>query len=208
MHSTKFYFYGEIISHLLIPFFSHSSSLFAVSSTLLNYNQHKHPLRLQARAYSTDLTHVDEQGRAKMVNVIDKPHTKRKATAHGHVNVGAQITKLITNNLMKKGDVLSIAQLAGIMGAKQTSNLVPLTHPIPLSSIKVDVKLNEDEERVEISASIECFWNTGIEIEALTAVSIAALTIYDMCKAVSHDITITDIKLVEKSGGKNHFKRT
>ena len=163
---------------------------------------------MQARAFSTDLTHVDEQGRAKMVNVIDKAHTKRKAVASGSVIVGPEITQLISKNLMKKGDVLTIAQLAGIMGAKQTSNLIPLTHPIPLSSIKVDVKLNEEQQRVEISSAIECFWNTGIEIEALTAVSIAALTIYDMCKAVSHNITITDIRLVEKSGGKNYFKRS
>lgn len=163
---------------------------------------------MQARAFSTKLTHVDEEGRAKMVNVIDKPHTKRKATARGYVNIGSEISKLIASNLMKKGDVLSIAQLAAIMGAKQTSNLVPLTHPIPLSSIKVDVKLDENDHRVEILATIECFWNTGIEIEALTAVSVGALTIYDMCKAVSHNITITDIQLMEKSGGKTYFKRT
>jgi cyclic pyranopterin phosphate synthase len=142
-----------------------------------------------------------------MVNVIDKPHTKRKAIAQGYVQVGADITSLISSNLLKKGDVLSIAQIAGILGAKNTSNLIPLTHPLPLSSIKVDVRLNEKEHRVEITAIVECFWNTGCEIEALAAVSTSALTVYDMCKAVSHDITITDIKLMEKSGGKKCFKR-
>lgn len=165
------------------------------------------PQKLQIRAFSTKLTHVDEQGKAAMVNVINKSHTKRKATACGHVNVGAEITSLIRSNLMKKGDVLSIAQIAGIMGAKNTPNLIPLTHHIPLSSVKVDLKLNEEENRVEIYATIECFWNTGCEIEALTAVSISALTVYDMCKAVSHDISITNIQLMEKSGGKSDFKR-
>lgn len=142
-----------------------------------------------------------------MVNVIDKTETKRIAVASGHVNVGSEISKLIAGNLMKKGDVLTIAQIAGIMGAKNTSNLIPLTHNIPLSSVKVDVKLNRELHRVEITATAECFGRTGVEIEALTAVSIAALTIYDMAKAVSHDITINDIQLIEKRGGRSHFKR-
>lgn len=166
------------------------------------------PQRIQMRAYSTKLTHVDEHGKAAMVNVINKSHTKRKAIARGYVNVGKEVANLISNNLMKKGDVLSIAQIAGIMGAKNTPNLVPLTHHIPLSSVKVDLKLNEQASRVEIYGTIECFWNTGCEIEALSAVSVAALTVYDMCKAVSHDITITDIQLIHKSGGKSDFQRT
>lgn len=108
---------------------------------------------------------------------------------------------------MKKGDVLTVAQISGIMAAKSTSSLIPLTHNIPLSSVKVDVKLDEDLHRVEIKATVECFGKTGVEIEALTAVTIAALTVYDMCKAVSHDITIDNIQLIEKRGGKAHFKR-
>lgn len=159
---------------------------------------------MQARQYSK-LTHIDESGKAKMVNVIDKQETKRRAVARGEVLVGAEISKLIANNLMKKGDVLSIAQIAGIMAAKNTSNLIPLTHNIPLTSVKVDLKLNGN--LVEILASVECFGRTGVEIEALTAVTIAALTIYDMCKAVSHDIIIQNIQLMEKSGGKKHFQR-
>ena len=142
-----------------------------------------------------------------MVNVIEKSHTRRKATARGYVNVNKEITNLISGNLIKKGDVLSVAQIAALLGAKKTPNLIPLTHHIPLSSVKVDLKLDENENRVEILATIECFWNTGCEIEALTAVSIADLTVYDMCKAVSHDICITDIKLMEKSGGKSFYKR-
>lgn len=165
-------------------------------------------LKMQARLYSSsrNLTHVDESGKAKMVNVIDKEETKRRAVAKGQVFVGAEISKLIAANMMKKGDVLSIAQIAGIMGAKNTSNLIPLTHNIPLSSIKIEVKLNENYF-VEIEAAVECFGRTGVEIEALMAVSISALTIYDMCKAVSHDIIISNIRLMEKSGGKKFFKR-
>lgn len=162
---------------------------------------------MQARAFSTKLTHVDESGKAKMVNVIDKVESKRIAVSRGHVLVGPEISRLIAGNLMKKGDVLTIAQIAGIMAAKNTSNLIPLTHNIPLSSIKVEVKLNEEKQRVEIQASVECFGKTGVEIEALTAVSVAALTVYDMCKAVSHDITISNIQLVEKRGGKSNFTR-
>jgi GTP 3',8-cyclase / cyclic pyranopterin monophosphate synthase len=166
-------------------------------------------MRMQARAFSTKLTHVDESGKAMMVNVIDKTETKRIAVATGQVNVGAEITKLIAGNLMKKGDVLTIAQIAGIMAAKNTSNLIPLTHNIPLSSVKVEVKLNEEQNRVDIKATLECFGRTGVEIEALTAVSIASLTVYDMCKAVSHNITISNIQLVEKRGGKsNYLKQT
>ena len=168
---------------------------------------HQEPMRIQARAFSTKLTHIDDSGKAKMVNVIDKQESKRIAVCCGHVLVGPEITKLIAGNLMKKGDVLTIAQIAGIMAAKNTSNLIPLTHNIPLSSVKVDVKLNEEKNRVDITATVECFGKTGVEIEALTAVSIAALTIYDMCKAVSHDITISDIQLVEKRGGKSNFTR-
>lgn len=160
-----------------------------------------------ARSFSTKLTHVDESGKATMVNVIDKTETKRMAIASGVVVVGETITSLIANNSMKKGDVLSIAQIAGIVGAKQTSNLIPLTHNIPLSSIKVKIHLNQQLSQVEIQATVECFGRTGVEIEALTAVSIASLTIYDMCKAVSHDIIIKDIQLMEKSGGKKHFIR-
>lgn len=163
---------------------------------------------MQARAFSSKLTHVDESGKATMVNVIDKTESKRIAVSRGHVLVGPQITKLIAGNLMKKGDVLTIAQVAGIMAAKSTSNLIPLTHNIALSSVKVEVKLNEEQHRVDIQATVECFGKTGVEIEALTAVSIACLTVYDMCKAVSHDIKINDIQLIEKRGGKSDFNRS
>lgn len=141
-----------------------------------------------------------------MVNVIDKYVTKRSATAHAIVDVGKDIHQLIKSNEMKKGDVLSIAQIAGIVGAKQTSNLIPLCHNIPISSVKVSVKLLDDD-KIEIFATVKCLGQTGVEMEALTACAVAALTIYDMSKAISHDIVIKEIKLMEKSGGQRYFKR-
>lgn len=166
---------------ILIIFFFILIGFFAV----LRYNNYSHirPTeqttyhRITIRTFSTlKLTHVDERGKAEMVNVIEKIPSKRKAIARATVEVGVKISELITQNLMKKGDVLSIAQIAGIMGAKNTSNLIPLTHNISLSSVKVDLELKGD--CVEITSSVECFGKTGVEIEALMAVSIAALTIY------------------------------
>lgn len=156
------------------------------------------------RVFST-LTHVDAEGRAKMVNIIDKTPSNRRAVAKGTVTVGTEISALIKQNSIKKGDVLSIAQIAGIMGAKQTSNLIPLTHNIALSSVKVELELKNDN--VEITATAECYGKTGVEIEALVAVSVAALTIYDMCKAVSQTMTIDNIHLQEKTGGKKNFEK-
>jgi molybdenum cofactor biosynthesis protein MoaC len=157
------------------------------------------------RQFST-LTHLDQNGKVKMVNVIDKKETARRAVARGQVKVGPKISELISQNSIKKGNVLTIAQIAGIMAAKNTSNLIPLTHNISLSSVKVDLSL--DGEFVNIESVVECFGKTGVEIEALTAVSLAALTIYDMCKAVSHDIEINNVRLIEKTGGKSDFKKT
>jgi GTP 3',8-cyclase / cyclic pyranopterin monophosphate synthase len=142
-----------------------------------------------------------------MVNVGDKAVTKRSATARGFVKVGATISKLIRANQMKKGDVLTIAQLSGIMGAKKTSELIPLCHNIFISSVKVTACLNSATHEVEITAVANTEGKTGVEMEALTAVTIAALTIYDMCKAVSHDIVIRDVTLMAKSGGRTDFKR-
>ncbi|XP_004525397.1 molybdenum cofactor biosynthesis protein 1 [Ceratitis capitata] len=156
---------------------------------------------------STNLTHVDATGKAQMVDVSVKETTKRFAEARATVLVGPKITKLIHTNNMKKGDVLSVAQLAGIMGAKRTSELIPLCHNITLSSVKVEAKLVMEMYSVDICGRVQCTGQTGVEMEALTAVTLAALTVYDMCKAVSHDITITDIKLWNKTGGKRNFER-
>lgn len=136
-----------------------------------------------------------------MVDVTAKKTTTRSATAKAIVKVGSTITNLIKANSLKKGDVLSMAQIAGIVGAKRTSEIIPLCHNIPLTGIKVAAQLDEEQESVEIKATIQCEGKTGVEMEALTAASIAALTVYDMCKAVSRDITITNVSLVSKYGG-------
>ena len=127
------------------------------------------------------LTHLDDQGNAKMVDVGDKDVTSREAVARGHVSIQPETLRLIKEGLMKKGDVLTIAQLAGIMGAKQTSNLIPLCHPLPLNQIRVELQLDEAQNRIEISSTVSTSAKTGVEMEALTAVSIAPLTVYDMC---------------------------
>ena len=149
----------------------------------------------------SDFTHFNEQGRAKMVDVGDKPVTIRTAVARASVLVNEHTFALIRSGGMKKGDVLTVAQIAGVMGAKRTPDLIPMCHPILIDSI--DLKLSLDEERlsVDIAAEVRCGGRTGVEMEALTAVSVAALTVYDMCKAVQKDMTITNVCLVEKTGG-------
>ena len=148
-----------------------------------------------------DFTHFNEQGRAKMVNVGDKPLSCRTAEAAGRVQVNRETFELIRSGGMKKGDVLTVAQVAGVMGAKRTPELIPMCHPILMDG--VDLRLSLDEERcsVEIRAAVSCDGRTGVEMEALTAVSTAALTVYDMCKAVQKDMVITDIRLLRKTGG-------
>ena len=148
-----------------------------------------------------DFTHFNEQGRAKMVDVGEKPESKRTATAMAKVLVSPETFALIKSGGMKKGDVLTVAQIAGVMGAKRTPEIIPMCHPIALTGINLDLQLNETEYAVEIRATVSCSGKTGVEMEALTAASVAALTVYDMCKAVQKDIVITDICLLEKTGG-------
>ena len=147
------------------------------------------------------LTHVDEKGQAAMLDVSNKDVTTRTAMAQAVVEVGAHILDLIDQNSLKKGDVLTTAQLAGIMAAKRTSELIPLCHNIPLSHLKVDLKLDKHNHAVIITATARCEGRTGVEMEALTAATVSALTVYDMCKAVSHDIVISEVKLLFKTGG-------
>ena len=149
------------------------------------------------------LTHLDEQGNAKMVDVGDKDVTRREAVARGHVSVQPETLRLIKEGLMKKGDVLTIAQLAGIMGAKKTSELIPLCHPLPLDRVDVELELDEAESRINITATAKTTARTGVEMEALTAVSVAALTLYDMCKSVDRGMRIEAVRLVKKSGGRS-----
>lgn len=149
----------------------------------------------------SDFTHFNEQGRAKMVNVGEKPVSERTAVAAGRVLVNADTFRLIQSGGMKKGDVLAAAQIAGIAGAKRTWELIPMCHPILLDGIDLKLELDEKQCSVEIRAAVACGGRTGVEMEALTAVSTAALTVYDMCKAVQKDIVISDIRLLKKTGG-------
>ena len=150
-----------------------------------------------------DLTHFNEQGRARMVDVTEKATTKRQATAVGEIHMALETMAHIKNGTMKKGDVLAVAQVAGIQAAKHTWEMIPMCHPLPLTGIDIRFSLSDAPCMVEIFATVSCTGVTGVEMEALTAVSVAALTIYDMCKAVQKDMTITNIRLLAKSGGKS-----
>ncbi len=148
-----------------------------------------------------DFTHFNEQGRAKMVDVGEKPVTTRTAVAAARVLVNRDTFERIRTGGMKKGDVLTVAQVAGVMGAKRTPDLIPMCHPILIDGIDLNLHLDEERCSVEIEATVSCDGRTGVEMEALTAVSTAALTVYDMCKAVQKDMVISDIRLLRKSGG-------
>lgn len=149
----------------------------------------------------SDFTHFNEQGRAKMVDVGDKPESLRTATAQASVMLSKETFDLVKTGGLKKGDVLTVAQVAGVMGAKRTSDIIPMCHPISVNGIDLNLSLCEEKYSVEIKAMVSCVGKTGVEMEALSAVSIAALTVYDMCKAVQKDIVISEIKLLDKAGG-------
>lgn len=156
-----------------------------------------------------ELTHFNEEGRARMVDVGDKNDSKRIAIAMGYIQMKKETLEAVKQGSIKKGDVLSVAQIGGIMGAKKTSDLIPMCHNIFLSGCDIDFQIDEEECRVYIFAKAKTVGKTGVEMEALTAVSIAALTIYDMCKAIDKEMVIGDIKLIEKRGGKSgHFVRS
>ena len=150
-----------------------------------------------------DFTHFNENGRAKMVDVSEKSETSRTAVAAGRVRMDHETFELVKTGGMKKGDVLGAAQIAGIMAAKRTPDLIPMCHTLLLSGVDMAFELNDADCAVEITATVRCQGVTGVEMEALTAVSVAALTVYDMCKAVQKDMEITDIRLLSKSGGKS-----
>jgi cyclic pyranopterin phosphate synthase len=150
----------------------------------------------------SDLTHFDEHGGSRMVDTSDKPETLRQARASGRVRMAAATAALIRDRGVAKGDVFEVARLAGIMAAKRTGELIPLCHPLPLTSVALDLRF-ENAELLRIEATVRVFGRTGVEMEALTAVSVAALTVYDMCKAVDRSMTIERIQLEEKSGGRS-----
>lgn len=152
---------------------------------------------------SEELTHFDMDGQAIMVDVSDKPLTVREAVAKGEVQMQPKTLQQILDQRIKKGDVFSVARLAGIMAAKQTSALIPLCHPLPLSAVEIDFDSDPQQGKVVIMATTKVTGQTGIEMEALTAVSVAALTIYDMCKAIDKEMMIEGICLIKKSGGRS-----
>jgi cyclic pyranopterin phosphate synthase len=149
------------------------------------------------------LTHIDKEGKATMVDVSSKPATEREAVATGCVYMMKETLDLITDNKIAKGNVFETARLAGVMAAKKTSDLIPLCHQLNLTSVVVDFMVDRNRSIVSIEAKAKCAGQTGVEMEALTAASVAALTIYDMCKAVDRAMIISDIKLMEKRGGKS-----
>lgn len=148
-------------------------------------------------------THFDERGQSRMVDVSEKAITKREAVARGAVTMQPRTFEMVANKEMSKGDVLEVARVAGIMGAKQTSTLIPMCHPLNISGVEIVYDLQPETAVVEIEATVRITGRTGVEMEALTAVSVTALTIYDMCKAVDRGIVISDIRLIRKSGGKS-----
>ena len=151
----------------------------------------------------SNLTHFNDEGRARMVDVSDKQATLREATARGTVFVNAETFGLILRGEIKKGDVLAVAQIAGIMAAKRTPEIIPMCHPIAITGADISFELDAERNAIGITATVRCKGETGVEMEALTAVSTAALTVYDMCKAVQKDIEICNIRLLRKSGGKS-----
>lgn len=164
----------------------------------------KMPVKKQ---HHQSLTHIDESGAARMVDVGDKPVTRRKAKAVGLVVMKPETLALVQNNQLAKGDVLQVARIAGIMAAKRTPDIVPLCHPVPLDRVEIDFEII-DQEQIRISATAEAAYKTGVEMEAITAAMVAGLTIYDMCKSVDRSITVGPFFLEEKSGGRSgHFKR-
>lgn len=155
------------------------------------------------------LSHIDKEGKAGMVDVSEKPLTAREAAARGSVCMKPETIKLIKEKAVPKGDVITVAKVAAIMAAKKTGELIPMCHPLNITSVNVDIEIDEKNSRIDIMSRVKTIGSTGVEMEALTAVSIAALTIYDMCKAVDREIVISDIMLLEKRGGKSgEFKRT
>jgi cyclic pyranopterin phosphate synthase len=152
-----------------------------------------------------DLSHIDDYGKAHMVDVGDKPDTVREARARAAVVMQPSTLELIQRNALPKGDVLAVAKIAGIMAAKRTSELIPLCHPLPLTSVDLTFGLDPSAGRIDIESVARVTGKTGVEMEALTAVAAAALTVYDMCKAVDREMCITDIRLIEKQGGRSGF---
>ena len=171
---------------------SHQHSYYSTSSSSSSSDQQ-------------ELSHVDLEGRARMVDVGLKSVSRRTAVAGGKIVLGETAWRLVEQNKLKKGDVITVSQLAGLMAVKQTSNLIPLCHPLNMDNIAITLTLNPSDYSVQVRAEVSCADKTGVEMEALTGVSVALLTVYDMCKAVTKDMTISDIRLLSKTGGKSDY---
>jgi cyclic pyranopterin phosphate synthase len=150
-----------------------------------------------------ELTHFDESGRSRMVDVSTKPETVREATATATVTMYPETLRRIIDRKIEKGDVLGVAQVAGIMAAKRTGDLIPMCHPLNITSVSMEFQTNEEKSQIEVKATTKIMARTGVEMEALVAVSAACLTIYDMCKAIDREMTISDIMLLKKKGGES-----
>ena len=161
------------------------------------------PMLTRTESRMTGLTHFDAQGQAHMVDVADKAHTKRVGIASGRIVMLPATLAIVQSGSAKKGDVLGIARIAGIQAAKKTSDLIPLCHPLSLTRVAVEFAVDNAASAIRATATVETVGQTGVEMEALTAVQVALLTIYDMCKAVDRGMTITDVRLLEKHGGKS-----
>ena len=158
---------------------------------------------------SAELTHLNAKGEANMVDVTDKAVTQRQATAHGYISMSAETLAMITQGKHKKGDVFAVARIAGIQAAKKCGDLIPLCHPLMLTKVQVDFEPELEQSRVKVTSLCKLSGQTGVEMEALTAVSVACLTLFDMCKAVDPSMTISGIEVATKSGGKTgHWERT
>ena len=154
------------------------------------------------------LTHIDKKGNAKIVNVAAKEITQRRAVAYGVIKVSSDVIFVIKSDANKKGDVINVSKIAGIMAAKNTSTLIPLCHPITLENIDLNFKIDGKKNQIEVTATVGCSGKTGVEMESLTAVSVSLLTIYDMCKAVDKNMEIKEIYLLSKTGGKEDFTKS
>jgi cyclic pyranopterin phosphate synthase len=161
------------------------------------------PNRIESGIFMAQLSHLDEQGRARMVDVSAKEITSRIAIASGSIHMRAETLALILEDKIEKGDVFSVARVAGIMAAKKTSELIPMCHPLNITAVEIELMAQKEPARVDIEATVRVSGKTGVEMEAMTAVSVTGLTIYDMCKAVDREMTIGEIRLVKKSGGKS-----
>ena len=154
------------------------------------------------------LTHIDKKGNAKIVDISKKNPTKRTAIASGKIKVSNNVIKTIKDNNNKKGDIFTVAKIAGILAAKNTSGLIPLCHPLKIENITIEFIIDDKNNLIEVLSSVTCFEKTGVEMEALCATSVSLLTIYDMCKAIDNSMMILDIKLLKKIGGKNNLKKS